>query len=55
MQKQKIDIRGINAIMTTFDTYFSKYKYCLYATKKQWASLGNAPKAGEKTTTHNFL
>jgi len=46
--KTKNVYRGINAIMTTFDTYFSKYKYCLYATKKQWASLGNAPKAGAK-------
>jgi len=40
--------RGINAMMTTFDTYFSKYKYCLYATKAQWKLLGNAPKAGAK-------
>jgi antirestriction protein ArdC len=46
--KTKNVYRGINAMMTTFDTYFNKYKYCLYATKKQWASLGNAPKAGEK-------
>ena len=46
--KTKNVYKGINAIMTTFDTYFSKYKYCLYATKKQWASLGNAPKAGAK-------
>jgi len=46
--KTKNIYKGINAIMTTFDTYFSKYKYCLYATKKQWASLGNAPKAGAK-------
>ena len=46
--KTKNVYRGINAIMTTFDTYFSKYKYCIYATKKQWASLGNAPKTGAK-------
>ena len=46
--KTKNRYKGINAIMTTFDTYFSKYKYCLYATKKQWASLGNAPKSGAK-------
>jgi len=46
--KTKNGYKGINAIMTSFDTYFSKYKYCLYATKKQWASLGNAPKAGAK-------
>ena len=46
--KTKNVYRGINAMMTTFDTYFSKYKYCLYATKKQWASLGNAPKADAK-------
>ena len=46
--KTKNVYKGINAIMTTFDTYFSKYKYCLYATKKQWASLGNAPKSGAK-------
>ena len=46
--KTKNRYKGINAIMTTFDTYFSKYKYCLYATKKQWASLGNAPKTGAK-------
>ena len=46
--KTKNIYKGINAIMTTFDTYFSKYKYCLYATKKQWASLGNAPKTGAK-------
>ena len=35
-------------MLTTFDTYFKKYKYCLYATKKQWASLGNVPKVGEQ-------
>ena len=46
--KTKNGYKGINAIMTSFDTYFSKYKYCLYATKKQWASLGNAPKTGAK-------
>jgi antirestriction protein ArdC len=46
--KTKNVYKGINAIMTTFDTYFSKYKYCLYATEKQWASLGNVPKAGAK-------
>ena len=46
--KTKNVYKGINAIMTTFDTYFSKYKYCIYATKKQWASLGNAPKSGAK-------
>ena len=46
--KTKNIYKGINAIMTTFDTYFSKYKYCIYATKKQWASLGNVPKAGAK-------
>jgi len=46
--KTKNGYKGINAIMTSFDTYFSKYKYCLYATKKQWASLGNAPKADAK-------
>jgi len=46
--KTKNGYKGINAIMTSFDTYFSKYKYCLYATKKQWASLGNAPKSGAK-------
>jgi len=44
--KTKNIYKGINAIMTTFDTYFSEYKYCIYATKKQWASLGNVPKAG---------
>jgi len=44
--KTKNIYKGINAIMTTFDTYFSEYKYCLYATKKQWATLGNVPKAG---------
>ena len=46
--KTKNVYKGINAIMTTFDTYFSKYKYCLYATKAQWKLLGNAPKAGAK-------
>ena len=46
--KTKNVYRGINAMMTTFDTYFSKYKYCLYATKAQWKLLGNAPKAGAK-------
>jgi len=46
--KTKNIYKGINAIMTTFDTYFSKYKYCIYATKKQWASLGNVPKTGAK-------
>tara|TARA_R100000008_G_C3583983_1_gene170682 strand:+ start:2234 stop:3124 length:891 start_codon:yes stop_codon:yes gene_type:complete len=46
--KTKNRYRGINAMLTTFDTYFNKYTRCLYATKKQWASLGNAPKAGEK-------
>ena len=46
--KTKNVYKGINAIMTTFDTYFSKYKYCLYATTKQWASLGNVPKTGAK-------
>ena len=40
--------RGINAMLTVFDTYFSKYEHCLYATKKQWAGLGNTPKTGEK-------
>ena len=42
--KTKNGYRGINSMMTTFDTYFNKYKYCLYATKKQWASLGSEPK-----------
>jgi len=46
--KTKNVYKGINAMMTTFDTYFSKYKYCLYATKAQWKLLGNAPKAGAK-------
>jgi antirestriction protein ArdC len=40
--------KGINAALTIMDTYFKKYTHCLYATKKQWASLGNAPKSGEK-------
>ena len=40
--------RGINAMLTVFDTYFSKYEHCFYATKKQWAGLGNTPKTGEK-------
>jgi len=40
--------RGINAMLTVFDTYFSKYEHCLYASKKQWARLGNTPKTGEK-------
>ena len=42
--KTKNGYRGINSMMTTFDTYFNKYKYCLYATKKQWATLGSEPK-----------
>jgi len=46
--KTKLYFKGVNAMLTTFDTYFNKYKYCLYATKKQWASLGNAPKTGAK-------
>ena len=46
--KTKLYFKGVNAMLTTFDTYFNKYKYCLYATKKQWASLGNAPKPGAK-------
>ena len=46
--KTKAIFKGVNAMLTTFDTYFNKYKYCLYATKKQWASLGNAPKTGAK-------
>ena len=46
--KTKNIYKGINAIMTTFDTYFSKYEYCLYATKAQWKLLGNVPKAGAK-------
>ena len=46
--KTKAIFKGVNAMLTTFDTYFKKYKYCLYATKKQWASLGNAPKTGAK-------
>jgi len=46
--KTKLYFKGVNAMLTTFDTYFKKYKYCLYATKKQWASLGNVPKVGEK-------
>jgi antirestriction protein ArdC len=46
--KTKNIYKGINAIMTTFDTYFSKYKYCIYATKAQWKLLGNVPKAGAK-------
>ena len=46
--KTKNIYKGINAIMTTFDTYFSKYKYCIYATKAQWKLLGNAPKSGAK-------
>ena len=41
--KTKNVYRGINAMMTTFDTYSNKYKYCLYATKAQWKLLGNAP------------
>jgi antirestriction protein ArdC len=44
--KTKLYFKGVNAMLTTFDTYFKKYKYCLYATKKQWASLGNVPKPG---------
>jgi antirestriction protein ArdC len=46
--KTKAIFKGVNAMLTTFDTYFKKYKYCLYATKKQWASLGNVPKVGEQ-------
>ena len=44
--KTKLYFKGVNAMLTSFDTYFNKYKYCLYATKKQWASLGNVPKPG---------
>ena len=46
--KTKAHFKGVNAMLTTFDTYFNEYKYCLYATKKQWASLGNVPKPGAK-------
>ena len=46
--KTKNIYKGINSMMTTFDTYFSKYEYCLYATKKQWASLGCEPKKDAK-------
>jgi antirestriction protein ArdC len=46
--KTKAHFKGVNAMLTTFDTYFNEYKYCLYATKKQWASLGNVPKLGAK-------
>ena len=46
--KTKLYFKGVNAMLTTFDTYFKKYPFCLYATKKQWASLGNAPKTGAK-------
>ena len=46
--KTKLYFKGVNAMLTTFDTHFNRYKYCLYATKKQWASLGNAPKPGAK-------
>ena len=46
--KTKLYFKGVNAMLTTFDTYFKEYKYCLYATKKQWADLGNVPKVGEK-------
>jgi antirestriction protein ArdC len=46
--KTKNVYRGINAMLTVFDTYFSEYKHCLYATKKQWESLGNVPKAEAK-------
>ena len=46
--KTKAHFKGVNAMLTTFDTYFKKYKYCLYATKKQWADLGNVPKVGAK-------
>ena len=46
--KTKAHFKGVNAMLTTFDTYYNEYKYCLYATKKQWASLGNVPKPGAK-------
>jgi len=46
--KTKNIYRGINSMMTTFDTYFSKYEHCLYATKKQWSSLGCEPKKDAK-------
>ena len=46
--KTKNIYKGINSMMTTFDTYFSKYEHCLYATKKQWAILGCEPKKDAK-------